>query len=66
MQTQNYVCENCGKCAVDWKGNTTKTCSKCESVQNFKCTKCKSGMTDTGDEYVCDNESCGWNLDRVK
>lgn len=27
-----------------------------------KCKHCKSSMTDTGDEYVCDNESCGYNL----
>lgn len=30
MKTKNYICKNCKKIAVDWKGNSEKTCPKCE------------------------------------
>ena len=30
MKTNNYKCQSCKKLAVDWKGNTEKTCPKCE------------------------------------
>lgn len=30
----------------------------------FYCTKCDSPMTDVGSAYVCDNESCGYNIEK--
>lgn len=51
-----------------WTGGSVirseKQKGKSQKGEQFepRCTKCRSTMTDTGDEWVCDNESCGYNL----
>lgn len=30
----------------------------------LSCVKCGNSMTDVGDAYVCDNESCGYNQNK--
>jgi len=29
-----------------------------------ECEKCGSTMTDTGEVFVCDDRSCGWNMEK--